>query len=41
MYNDYYGMKYNPFSKETVDDSGYFESGDHKEMLSRLNENVS
>ena len=37
MYNDYYGMKYNPFSKETVDDSGYFESGDHKEMLSRLN----
>lgn len=37
MFNDYYGLGYNPFDKQQVQEKDHFESHDYKEMLSRLN----
>lgn len=36
MYNDYYGLAFNPFDKQQIKEQDCFISHDFKEMTSRL-----
>lgn len=36
MYNNYYGLAFNPFDKQCLSEKDCFESRDFKEMTSRL-----
>lgn len=36
MNNTFYGLSCNPFDKQSLKEHNYFESADHKEMISRL-----
>ncbi|MDO5409215.1 MAG: AAA family ATPase [Lachnospiraceae bacterium] len=37
MNNTFYGLSCNPFDKQAPSETGFFESFDHKQMISRLN----
>lgn len=37
MYNDYYGLTFNPFDKQCLKEQDHFESRDFREVTSRLN----
>ena len=36
MFNDYYGLSFNPFDKQRLSEKDHFESTDFKEMIARL-----
>lgn len=36
MFTDYYGLSFNPFDKQCIKEKDAFRSGDHQQMLSRL-----
>ena len=36
MNNTFYGLSCNPFDKQALTETGFFESNDHKQMVSRL-----
>ena len=36
MFNDYYGLSFNPFDKQRLSEKDHFESTDFKEMTARL-----
>jgi len=37
MNNSFYGLSFNPFDKQALKETGFFESKDHAQMISRLN----
>ncbi len=37
MFKSFYGLSHNPFDKQCLKESDYFESNDHKAMIDRLN----
>lgn len=36
MFTDYYGLSFNPFDKQCIKEKDAFRSGDHQQMISRL-----
>ena len=37
MFSSYYGLSYNPFDKQQIQEKDHFVSHDYNEMINRLN----